>query len=224
MARFKDKEDAIKLRLQGNSYSQIKSILKINKSTLSYWLKDFPLSEERIRELRDKNPQRIERYRATRTKQRQQRFDKIYKDEEKKILPFENRDLFIAGLFLYWGEGSKTKYSELCVSNTNPAIIKIFIKWLINSMNVSKEKIRIRLHLYQDMSVEEEINFWKKELLIPENQFRKPYIKKSNRTSITYKTNFNHGTCNAMIADVKIAQKIFASLKIIEDQINNNYN
>lgn len=70
MARFKDKEEAIKLRLQGNSYSQIKSVLKVNKSTLSYWLKDFPLSEEKIQKLRDRNPQRIEKYRATRARQR----------------------------------------------------------------------------------------------------------------------------------------------------------
>lgn len=224
MARFKDKEKAVKLRLQGKSYSQIKSSLKVSKSTLSYWLKDFPLSEERTRELRDRNPKRIERYRATRAKQRQQRFDRIYKEEERKILPFKNRDLFIAGLFLYWGEGGKTKYSELCVSNTNPSVIKFFIKWLIEVVNAPKEKIKIRLHIYKDMSVKKEINFWIRELSIPKNQFRKSYIKKSNRASITYKTRFHHGTCNAMISDVNIAQKIFASLKIVEDQINNDYN
>lgn len=121
------------------------------------------------------------------------------------------------------GEGGKTKYSELCVSNTNPAIIKIFIKWLVESLNAPKEKIKIRLQLYKDMTVKEEITFWIKELLIPESQFRKPYIKKSIRNLITYKTKFHHGTCNVIINDVNIAQKVFAGLKIIEDQINNEY-
>lgn len=74
------------------------------------------------------------------------------------------------------------------------------------------------------MSVQKEIGFWSKELGIPKNQFRNPYIKKSNRLSTTYKTKFSHGTCNAMIADVNVAQKVFANLKIIEDKLNSGYN
>lgn len=223
MARFKDRQKAIQLRLNGASYSQIKKTIKVSKSTLSYWLKDYPLSEERIRKLR-LDPKRIEKYRITRARQRQDRFDKIYNEENKNFSSFTKKELFVAGLFLYWGEGSKTKYSELCVSNTNPAVIKFFLKWLKESLNVPKEKIKIRLHLYRDMLIKKEINFWAEELTIPKNQFRKPYIKKSNRESITYKTKFHHGTCNAIIADVNVAQKVFANLKIIEDHLNKGYN
>jgi len=43
MARFQDKEKALALRKQEMSYSQIKSILGISKSTLSSWLRDYPL-------------------------------------------------------------------------------------------------------------------------------------------------------------------------------------
>ena len=77
MARFRDRAKAIKLRFQGKSYSQIKSALKVSKSTLSYWLKDFPLSEKRIKELRDNNPRRIEKYRATRLKKKKERLEKL---------------------------------------------------------------------------------------------------------------------------------------------------
>ncbi|MBU2109657.1 helix-turn-helix domain-containing protein [Patescibacteria group bacterium] len=223
MARFRDRQKAIQLRIKGKSYSQIKKIIGVSKSTLSYWLKDHPLSEERIRELKS-DPRRIEKYRATRLRQKQERFNKVYEKEKKNTRPFSKRDLFIAGLFLYWGEGGKTKYSELCVSNTNPAVIKFFLKWLKESLNVPKEKIKIRLHLYRDMSIKKEINFWAKELTIPKNQFRKPYIKKSNRESITYKTKFHHGTCNAIVDDVNVAQKVFANLRIIEDKLNSGYN
>ena len=51
MARFKDHEKALALRKQEISYSQIKKILGVSKSTLSDWLHKFPLSEEKIREL-----------------------------------------------------------------------------------------------------------------------------------------------------------------------------
>ena len=56
---------AIKLRKEGRSYSQIKKELRVSKSSLSLWLRQYPLSEKRLRELRDFNEQRIERFRNT---------------------------------------------------------------------------------------------------------------------------------------------------------------
>ena len=133
MAKFEERSKAIELRKQGKSYSQIKSFIKVSKSTLSIWLKDFPLSDKRIRELRDWNETRIENYRETRRKQREVILNDIYKNEKIKILPFTQKDIFIGGLFLYWGEGSKTTLSsQAIISNTNPAIIKAFIYWLEN--------------------------------------------------------------------------------------------
>ncbi len=40
MAKFKDKQKAIKLRLMGYSYSQIKKEFTLSKSTLSNWFKN----------------------------------------------------------------------------------------------------------------------------------------------------------------------------------------
>ena len=104
MARFKDKEKALALRKQEMSYSQIKNILGVSKSTLSGWLKDYPLSKERIDALRGKNEKRIERYRETRRRTKEKRLNEFYLEEKGKVFPLTNRDFFIAGLFLYWGE------------------------------------------------------------------------------------------------------------------------
>ena len=47
------REKAVKLRTERElSYSEIKKRLGVSKSTLSYWLKDFPLSEEKIVQLK----------------------------------------------------------------------------------------------------------------------------------------------------------------------------
>ena len=78
MARIKDKSKAIELRKKGMSYSQIKAELGISKSTLSGWLSDMPLSEKRIKELRDFSPMRIERCRNTKMKKRQDRLDFVF--------------------------------------------------------------------------------------------------------------------------------------------------
>lgn len=47
------REKVIKLRIENNlSYSAIRKRLGVPKSTLSGWLNSYPLSKERIKELR----------------------------------------------------------------------------------------------------------------------------------------------------------------------------
>ncbi|MGD0576703.1 MAG: helix-turn-helix domain-containing protein [Candidatus Staskawiczbacteria bacterium] len=217
MARFKDKEKALALRKQEMSYSQIKNILGINKSTLSGWLKNFPLTAERIREL-SKNERVIEKCRETKRKKKEKRLNEVYLEQKSKLFPFSERDFFIAGLFLYWGEGNKTLSSTIGVSNTEPSVINFFISWVVNYLNIPKEKINIQLHLYNDMDIDKEINFWTNILKIPKNQFSKPYIKKSLSTRINQKGGFGHGTCNARIGNARLNEKILMSIKAISDK------
>ncbi|MBU2564163.1 helix-turn-helix domain-containing protein [Patescibacteria group bacterium] len=217
MARIKDREIAIKLRKQGNSYSQIKKTLKVSKSTLSYWLRDYPLSEKRMRELRDNSEQRIESYRKTMKKKREDRLKKTYEEQRKKILPLSKREFFIAGLLLYWGEGSKTIKASLELANTDPGVIKLYLKWLYNILLVPKNKISIYLHLYSDMNINKEINYWSKILKIPKSQFSKPYVKKNDSRRINHKGTFGHGTCVVRLNNVKIAEKVFMGIKAISD-------
>ena len=218
MARLLDKQKALELREQGKSYSQIKAELGISKSTLSYWLRDYPLSPERIRELRDFNHQRIERYIETRRVKRESRLKVIYDLEKRIIFPLSKRDTFIAGLFLYWGEGLKSKMDEVSLSNTDPAAIKFFIYWAKECLGVPSKKINLRLHFYNDMDVDTETNFWIKTLKIPKSQFNKPYIKKSLHSGVIYnKGGFGHGTCNARIYNARLSEKVVLGIKSIRD-------
>lgn len=218
MARFKDREKALALRKKEMSYSQIKKILGVSKSTLSLWLRDHPLSKERIRELRDCNERRIERFRETMRQKRQRRLDKTYKVQKKLLLPLNNREFFIAGLLLYWGEGGKTQKDVLTISNSDPAIIKFFIRWLNRNLRVPKNKMRAYLHLYNDMDINKEIDFWSKRIKIPLSQFSKPYIKKTSSKRINHKGGFGHGTCNLRINSVPLAEKVFMTIKVISDK------
>ena len=220
MARFKDREHALKLRKRGKSYSQIKKILKISKSTLSLWLRNYPLSKQRIRELRDWNEQRIERCRETKRKKKEKRLMDFYRHQKKIIFPFNKREFFLMGLFLYWGEGSKSQTTRLSVSNTDPAIIEFFIQWLTKSLFVPKEKIKIQLHLYKDMDIDRETKFWSKTLGISINQFTKPYIKESSSLRINHKGGFGHGTCNVRVGGARLAEKIHMAIKAIADRYN----
>ena len=220
MARFKDREKAILLRKEGMSYSQIKKNLKLSKSTLSLWLRDYPLSKQRIRELRDLNEKRIERFRMTFKKKKEVKLKEIYKSQKKLILPFSDKELFLSGLLLYWGEGVKSRMNEVSVSNNDPSVIRFFLYWLNRILKIPKDKIKVYLHLYNNMDITKEKEYWSKALKIPLSQFTKPYIKNTSNIRINHKGAFGHGTCNIRIFNTLLAEKILMSLKVISDWCN----
>jgi hypothetical protein len=218
MARFLDHNKALILRKEGKSYSQIKRLLNVSKGTLSVWLKNYPLTKGRIRELRDWNEARIEKYRDTIRKKREFRLNTFYWEQKKIILPLTKKELYMAGLFLYLGEGAKSKTTELSVTNTNPAIIKFFIYWINKSFGIEKDKLKIQLHLYKDMDINYEIKYWLNSLKLSAIQFYKPYIKKSNKKSINHKGDFGHGTCAVIYGNARLTEKIHMAMKVINDK------
>ena len=214
----KKRELALTLRKEQHmSYSQIKEILKVSKSSLNLWLKDYPLSRERINELRGNSEKRIERYRETRRKTKEARLQKYYLEQKKRIFPLSKRDIFIAGLFLYWGEGSKAKATDVSVSNTNPSVINFFIQWMETIFEIPRSEIKLRMHFYEDMDAKKETIFWAKILNVSEEQFAKPYIKKTSSFRINEKGSFGHGTCNAGIYNARLHEQVIMALKTVAD-------
>lgn len=216
MARFKVHEHALELRKLGKSYSQIKQELGVSKSTLSVWLRKFPLSKEQIDKLRGKSEIRIEKYRQTMHAKRDKRLALYYQEEKSKLLPFSKRELLIAGLFLYWGEGAKTVRHTVSINNTDPAVLKFTLYWMRKALRIPKEKIRVFLHLYDDMNINKEIDFWSKELNMSKSFFSKPYIKKSTRVGLTQK-GFGHGTCGIRCNNTILKERILMGLLAVTD-------
>jgi hypothetical protein len=199
----------------GYSYSQIKKELGTPKGTLAGWLKDLPLSEERIMELKQSGHRSVEKFRNTMLRKRENRLEKVFKKVSDDIGKLTNRELFLSGLFLYWGEGWKTNSCTTALTNTNPKMIRFFIKWL-EFVGVKRERIKIHLHLYSDMDIQSAIEYWVKELGIPCSQFRNPYIKKSMQSSITYKAGFGRGTCNVIFENRDLSEYVMMGLKYIQ--------
>ena len=216
MARKQDKQKALIMRKKGMSYSQIKEKLGVGKGTLSGWLYNMPLSDERIRELRANSPVRIEKFRNTMRAKREAKNKIAYQNIAQRIGAISAREFLIAGLFLYWAEGSKTKNFSIGLTNTNPNMLILFIRWL-KFFNVPKSKLKVHLHLYSDMNIKKQINFWSKTLNVPVSQFRKPYIKKTMLTSITYKNGFGQGTCSVILDDVRICAEVMMGMQYIQD-------
>jgi len=167
------KEEAVSLRKNGYSYGDIMKKIKVSKSTLSYWLssiKYIPNEEARLR---------ISKARiAAITTKRNQRLNSIYDASitaKKDIGTLNKRDLFMMGLGIYIGEGTKT-HNIVRIANSDPVIIKFMIKWFKEICGLGNENMMIRIHLYPDNNLEESENFWSKEVKLPRKNFFTSYI------------------------------------------------
>lgn len=219
MTKLRDRKKAIGLRKKGMSYSQVRKIVNVSKGTLSLWLCDYPLSEERIKELQGSET-RIENFRKTMRRKREARWKQVYQKQSKRWLPLSSRELFIAGLFLYWGEGRKGFASDIAVVNTDPEVIKFFVYWFVKMLKIPKQDLRFTLHLYSDMDVGLEHRFWMRELKISRSQFRGPYIKKTRKDRITHKGGHGHGTCRVYFNNVRLKEEIMMAIEAIAKYYN----
>src|SRR3989344_1456699 len=158
----KEKEVAINLRKQGKTYSEILSTVSVAKSTLAIWLQSVNLSKKQ--------------------KQRITKESKIFSEAKSEIGSFSKRELFLAGVFLYWAEGAKEKEyypgSPLRFANSDPYMIKLFLNWLQN-VGVKKERIcfDIYLHKYNKYRVLEVIDYWSRHTGFSKKLFRVYYKK-----------------------------------------------
>ncbi|MBI3385174.1 helix-turn-helix domain-containing protein [Candidatus Gottesmanbacteria bacterium] len=220
MARITERRKAIQLRRRGYTYSEIRRKLLLPKSTLSDWLRGFILTDSQLNNLR-KHIKRnkyvaMEKTRRVKYEKRQNRLLEIYKNEKRKWLPLSEKELFLAGLFLYWGEGNKAKRHTVSINNTDPLVVKFALYWILKSLKVPKNKVRVFLHLYSDMNIKKELTFWKKQLSVKKNQFTKPYIKKTKKSDLDQK-GFGHGTCGIQVNSTFLKEKILMSIKAIAD-------
>lgn len=205
---------ALELRKQGWSYSAIKKELSVSKGSLSLWLNKYPLTHQQLDKLQFHNEHRIEAFRETMAKKKQKLFDNAVADQEKIIGELTEKELYLCGLALYWGEGGKTQYSSLTFANTDPRMVKFFLVWLKKAVHYPDDQIKIKLHLYKDMNIGDEIKYWREVTGFGDDHFTKPYIKEATLKGLTYKTR-GHGTCNVIAGRLKFARPIFAGMEVL---------
>lgn len=217
------RQKAIELRTRENlSYGEIQKLLSVPKSTLSYWLKDFTLSESKILELRKKGWEKgeasREKFRETMKKKREEHLLEIYKKQQRQFIKVSKNALFLAGLMLYLGEGDKKSNGRIGLANTDPRIIRFFIKWMNNFLKISKDKVKIQLHLYENMNIEKEKKFWQNKTGLAREQFCRPSVRKVKIGSFSYEESFRHGTCSLYIDNVVKKSEIAMAIKAFADK------
>lgn len=71
----------------------------------------------------------------------------------KKIVSKKDLKLFYLSMGLFLGEGTKKNKYNVKLANSDPKIIKTFIKFLIDICGVKKSKIKIELNIFDDLDI-----------------------------------------------------------------------
>ena len=215
-----NKELAVKLRKQGKSYNEISKELGIPKSTISGWFANKDWSIE-IKAKLERHAvcsakRRLSLINARKRKCREELREKFKQEAINEFPLLFQSPLFVAGINLYWGEGhNKRGGGRVELANTDPKMISLFAKFIIKIAKVPKDKIRVWLILYPDLSEKKCKTFWSKTSGIPQSQFYKTqFIKGKHPTK-----RIEHGVCEIQTYSVELKEKIFVWTEMLYNEL-----
>lgn len=203
MAKSKEKFLALKLRREGNSIKEIAQIIHVSKSSVSLWCKDMQLTaKQRLRlEKRMIAAGHLGRLRGAETNRlkKEKNLQFYTKLAKKKVDMLSNRDLFITGLGIYWGEGSKGKFS---FTNSDPLMVTFMSNWLQTYIHVGKSDLKPRIyineiHRHRESKV---MHFWSTLLDLPKHQFNRTVFIKTRQKKIYANHNTHQGLLTLRVA------------------------
>jgi hypothetical protein len=189
---------ARRMRLEGRSYREIRAEVPVSKSTLSLWLKDVPISEEQRALLLQKQVDGRAR-RATAIRARRIATDeRVASEAAAEIGSLTARELFIAGVILYWAEGAKRKPWSTNISvkfiNSDPALTLFYLAWL-RILGIGVERLTAHVSIHETADPEAAKAFWSEITGIPLDQFRKTTIKTHKPKTNRKNTGANYHGC-----------------------------
>ncbi|MDO8582589.1 MAG: hypothetical protein Q7R63_01160 [bacterium] len=229
MSTKSKKERGIAMRIQGKSYGEIMKALEVSsKGTIAYWFRDIELSAEAKDLLKGKMELARQRnlidFNIKRTQAIVQENTAIRLESAKHIGKLSKRELLLIGTALYWGEGTTRElvrgYQRVGFSNSNPDMIKIFMRYAREILKVEEAHINVEVSIHPNIEEKDAEKFWSKITNIP---FERVYIFTVVSPSGTFKRPKNflpHGTANIRI----YKRRIFYAIKGFIDGINKSLN
>ncbi len=109
-----------------------------------------------------------------------------------QINTLEKAELYGLGIGLYWGEGTKANIHAVRLGNSDPNLIKMFMRFLIELFEVKKESLRFGLQIFSDHNPEDVLSYWVHQLAVSKSQFYKIHITPSGSLG-TYRRKSTHG-------------------------------
>lgn len=150
--------------------------------------------------------------------------DAVYLKHNPEGDPFEFRPpktrddllLFGIGIGLYWGEGTKSNKTAVRLGNTDPELIKTFMKFMMRFFSVQKDDFRFGLQIFTDIDKEESLGFWTRKLKVKKSQFSKVIVTISGSIG-TYRKKSEHGVVTLHYNNIKVRALLGRLMSVSSD-------
>ncbi len=218
--KIKERKLARELRSQGLSLNEIIAKTGFSKGSVSLWVRDIELTLEQKKQLsrKGRTKESIERRRTTRLGRENARRQIIVDNAKKEISNVSDQELKLIGIALYWGEGGKANRGSVQLSNGDPRIIRLMMKFFKRVCKVPKKKFRGHIHVHPHLNVKKAEGYWSTVSGIPLNQFYKTYSK-PNKSSQSKKDSLPFGTFDIYVHNTELFLKIKGWIEAVYENI-----
>jgi len=206
--------EVVNLRKRGFSLREISERLRVSKSSVSVWARNIPLSEkaksEIVRKQRDGRQRGIE---SSRTKKRvEENMTLISVRSALGALSFDPLQSKAVCALLYGCEGSKVESGRVVFVNSDPQLVRFFLRFFRQAFLVDEKKFRALVHIHGYHDEKKQVRFWSGVTGIPESQFTQSYRKKNGGKNIR---EGYQGCVSVRYNDVKVQREILLLYKEI---------
>jgi hypothetical protein len=183
LKQWERREIGQELRRSGLTYREIASVIPVAKGTLSGWCRDLQLAPAQRARLEAALSRADVQRRSTRRSVGSVLRDRALaraadvRERGHSEAAIHIHDPFwVAGVVAYWAEGAK-RHKDLSFSNSDPALVQLFIAWVEKYLGISRADLTAKLHLHSGQDEGERKSYWFAATGIPMGNFRKTYIK-----------------------------------------------
>jgi hypothetical protein len=205
--------EARRLRQQGMSIKEIRTTLKVAKSSASLWVRDVELIEAQKEVLQERRRTSAGQSKGAQVNREKGIARRTAYQEAGRAKAREMRPLHLAGCMLYWAEGGKSRRDAVIFVNSDPNMVRFFIRFLREELEVNDSLISLQIHCHTNVpdevtSIE---NYWLDVLALPPSALMKTMYKKGNN-EITHRK-LLHGVCGIWITRSAVIQHILGAIQ-----------
>lgn len=185
------KNIVIDMRKRGYSYSEIANSIHVPKSTIAFWLKGVKLTPDQAEKLKNKRSETARANFEKRRSQTSEAVEEIKKNSAKEIPKISKKELWLMGIILYWRErlllsDKKDLQKGVNFTSSDPYMIKLFLKWLHETGDMSGDDILFDIFLdmrkkNNEDEILESIKYWSDVTEYSRNAFPRIYYHKAGK-------------------------------------------
>jgi transcriptional regulator with XRE-family HTH domain len=213
-------EQAVSFRKRGFTYTEIAKICGVSRGTISAWLAKEPFSQSvaalNIAKAAKDNVARIKLVNKARNAERATQHGAILRLAETEYKHYSKSPLFIAGLMLYLADGDRKDSGLIRVSNNNPDIHQIFIRFAAEYLGVEKSSVHFWLLLSPTHDEVKCMKHWIKKTSLSASQFYKNQVvdSRSNKSPLHF------GVGNTIIGSILLKKKLILWIELASKELN----